>query len=287
MIAQPSATYTILPTQSKTKRSRGECCGRGLLLVVTAIFALTLCSHERHVTAVLLPLQRWRTLAGGPSNGRQAHSSTGLASSAVHCFLLLDSTGSMGNIREQTIKGLNSYISEQQGNNGTMKLTLIHFNQCNPFDVRIEAKDVREVEPLTPSDYKTSCGTPLYDAMAHTIDHATTVAIGEKDVILVVMTDGGENASREHTRDSVFRKVERMKAERGWTFVFLGANQDSFAAGQAIGVARKATANWEASETGVALAYSKISAAMTRSRSVRSRMDSSTPSQARAAAFEI
>ena len=208
-----------------------------------------------------------------PLNHSHAHASLSAVrshDSVVHCYFLLDSTGSMSGIRDETIDGFNTYVKEQQGNAGTMKLSLITFSQCHPFEQLLVSKDIHEVTPLTRADYQTSCGTPLFDAIAQTIDMAEKTAGDEKDVIVVVMTDGGENASREHDRKSVFARVEQMKKERGWTFVFLGANQDSFAAGGAIGVDRAATTNWRSDGAGVRSAYFGISNAMSKSRAARS-----------------
>ena len=208
-----------------------------------------------------------------PLNHSHAHASLSAVrshDSVVHCYFLLDSTGSMSGIRDETIEGFNTYVKEQQGNAGTMKLSLITFSQCHPFEQLLVSKDIHEVTPLTRADYQTSCGTPLFDAIAQTIDMAEKTAGDEKDVIVVVMTDGGENASREHDRKSVFARVEQMKKERGWTFVFLGANQDSFAAGGAIGVDRAATTNWRSDGAGVRSACFGISNAMSKSRAARS-----------------
>eukprot|EP00316_Scyphosphaera_apsteinii_P009433 CAMPEP_0119318922 /NCGR_PEP_ID=MMETSP1333-20130426/48013_1 /TAXON_ID=418940 /ORGANISM="Scyphosphaera apsteinii, Strain RCC1455" /LENGTH=236 /DNA_ID=CAMNT_0007325233 /DNA_START=169 /DNA_END=879 /DNA_ORIENTATION=+ len=212
------------------------------------------------------------------------------SASVVHCFFLLDATGSMGSIREQTVKGLNSYISEQASNPGTMKLSLITFNSCAPFKVTVQSQDIHALKPLQLGQYQPKCGTPLYDAMAQTIEHAGNAAGDNPDVIVVVMTDGGENASRKFSQAKVFDKVEQMKKERGWTFVFLGANQDSMKTGGGIGIATKATASWRSDAAGTAEAYTRISHAMTRSRSQRTAMlRSSAPvsTRARSAAFEI
>jgi hypothetical protein len=66
---------------------------------------------------------------------------------------------------------------------------------------------------------------------------------------VVIVTDGAENASSELTRDAVFRMIEN-RSEQGWAFVFLGANQDAYAEGGGIGVARGSAAGWDASADG-------------------------------------
>jgi len=145
------------------------------------------------------------------------------------------------------------------------------------LQVHLESEDVHNITPLAMADYQTTCMTPLYDAMAKTIEHAIETAAGNPDVVIVVMTDGDENASREWNRAQVFAKVEAMKKERGWTFVFLGANQDSFATGGDLGVAKAATTNWQASQSGTMHAYKSLSRATRGSRFARSALMKSMP----------
>lgn len=71
----------------------------------------------------------------------------------------------------------------------------------------------------------------------------------EEDQLVVIVTDGMENASREHTRKSVFSLISDRR-DQGWTFLFLGADQDSYDAGGSIGMARASTADWDKSAAG-------------------------------------
>ena len=76
-------------------------------------------------------------------------------------------------------------------------------------------------------------------------------SVGEPaDQLVVIMTDGLENASRHWTAPAVFERIARLR-NSGWTFVFLGANQDSYATGSAMGVAEGNTSNFTASPTSV------------------------------------
>ena len=222
-----------------------------------------------------------------PLNHSHAHASLSAVrshDSVVHCYFLLDSTGSMSGIRDETIDGFNTYVKEQQGNAGTMKISLITFSQCHPFEQLLVSKDIHEVTPLTRADYQTSCGTPLFDAIAQTIDMAEKTAGDEKDVIVVVMTDGGENASREHDRKSVFARVEQMKKERGWTFVFLGANIDSYATGGSMGYSAGSTMNYAPTKAGLDYGWGTVSKAMLNQRVARARKDYTSADRMAAAA---
>ena len=99
--------------------------------------------------------------------------------------------------------------------------------------------------------------TPLLDAvgrMIGRIDNEIAARIktedASEDQIVVVVTDGFENASTEHTRSSVFKMVENRR-EQGWVFVFLGADQDAYAEGISLGVSGANTASWDKSPAGV------------------------------------
>jgi len=177
----------------------------------------------------------------------------------AHMFVLLDRTGSMGGIAGAVKEGFDGFVREQAAKPGKMVLTLAQFDATDPFELVHDAIDVREVPPLR---FAPRSATPLYDAMARMIAHAEARQHGkdEEDMTIVVFTDGLENASTEHTRESVGRLVEQKK-EQGWTCVFLGANQDSYAASGAVGVARGSTSNFEASAAGARAAWSDVGAA--------------------------
>ena len=111
-------------------------------------------------------------------------------------------------------------------------------------------------------DFKPRNTTPLYDAMAKMIAHIERMSSdrADEDVTVVVFTDGGENASREFSSATVFGLVEQKK-KLGWTFVFLGANQDSYKSGGAVGFSRGSTTNFQASAAGAKAAWGDIHAA--------------------------
>ena len=111
-------------------------------------------------------------------------------------------------------------------------------------------------------DFKPRNTTPLYDAMAKMIAHIERMSSdrADEDVTVVVFTDGGENASREFSSATVFGLVEQKK-KLGWTFVFLGANQDSYKSGGAVGFSRGSTTNFQASAAGAKAAWGDITAA--------------------------
>lgn len=175
---------------------------------------------------------------------------------AVHISVLLDRSGSMVSIADEIVVGFNQFLARQRNEDGEARITLAQFDHVNPFEVIIDAVPVREVTDLDRGRFVPRGSTPLYDSVAHTIsridaDEASRRGHGldEEDQLVVIATDGMENASREHTQMSVFDMItERRK--RGWAFLFLGADQDAFASGDQIGLARSSVGSWDKSAGG-------------------------------------
>lgn len=179
---------------------------------------------------------------------------------------LLDKSGSMGSCLDATISGFNEFLGEQQAAEGKTLFSLTTFD-TSVQSVHV-AVPVAEVPRLSRSNYRPSGSTALYDAVASTIERVRDrVAGGEEkpDVVLfVIMTDGEENASREYDAKSLKPVVERAEGEDGWTFVFLGANQDAWAAGAKFGIGRGNSLNYDTSNMDTT--FASLSVATTRLR---------------------
>ena len=168
---------------------------------------------------------------------------TGQADS-VHISFLLDRSGSMSSIRDDVIGGFNQFLREQQARPGACRMTFVQFDSQAPFEVLAEAADVRAIAPLDAARYAPRGGTPLLDALGRLLELAERRARGrDEDAVIVVFTDGQENASGTWTRAALFERIEALKA-RGWAFVFLGANQDSYEEAGGLGFAAGSTSNW-------------------------------------------
>ena len=169
------------------------------------------------------------------------------------CFVL-DETGSMDRYKDVTISGYNEYI-DQLRSEKKFSMMLTRFNSAS---IEIgEPEPIQDATRLTNETYNPNNLTPLYDAVVATIKKADKVKNGGA-VLVVVMTDGQENASRQYTREDVFKLIEK-KEEDGWQFAYLGANQDAYAEGQKLGVAGGSTINYgqtKTSETFAAMADS-------------------------------
>lgn len=197
--------------------------------------------------------------------------------SPVHVFFVLDRSGSMSQIASDVIGGFNSFVNDQRREAGECLLTLIQFDSQDVREVVLDAAPIGAVPPLDDSTFVPRSATPLYDAMGHAIADATIRAERRRgagdapeEILFVTFTDGLENSSCEYDRDKVFDLI-RKREESGWTFAYLGANQDAYEAGGGIGVAAGSTQNFVADTKGTRLAFSSTSASLSRMRqSVRS-----------------
>ena len=162
----------------------------------------------------------------------------------MHIVFILDESGSMGSIWDSTIDAVNEYFNAQKLEEGKTWVTLVKFD--TEFRPLYNFMPLKDIKPLTRETYCPRGMTALHDAIGKTIDeHKNRKNI---KTIFVVMTDGGENSSKQHTLDSVKTRIEKQKKD-GWDFVFLGANIDSYNVGGNYGF--NTTVNWKATDRGV------------------------------------
>lgn len=167
---------------------------------------------------------------------------------------VLDETGSMLSVQQATVSGFNEYVDTLRQKTGNLLFTLVQFNAEKVQTVH-RAIPIAQVPPLTHDTYQPMFGTPLYDAVAQMIGDTAREVAAMKDkpsVLIVIMTDGEENASREFSREKLFALIKQKETE-GWSFAFLGANQDAWSVGQSIGVGGANSLNYDAAHTGGAL----------------------------------
>lgn len=157
----------------------------------------------------------------------------------MQAYILLDRSGSMQSLWVEALSSVNAFAKEldnkKDGPAVDSHITLAMFDsqETLQFDVLRRKQPALHWEPVTDKDASPRGMTPLLDAMVRLI------ALAESDnpdrAVLVIMTDGQENASREVTRDGVKAALDRVKA-KGWETVFLGANFDNIADASSVGV---------------------------------------------------
>lgn len=183
----------------------------------------------------------------------------------VHIYFLLDRSGSMGRIAVDVIEGFNAFVKEQQltspnDDETSLTMTLIQFDSENPQEVVFSGRAIESVPPLTSSTFQPRSATPLYDALGRTISMAEKTNAANERIVVVTFSDGLENASKEHSRKSVFDRITTLR-DAGWTFVFLGANQDSYNEGGGMGFNAANTQNFAFDREGTQRACQDVSTA--------------------------
>lgn len=139
----------------------------------------------------------------------------------THIRIILDETGSMFPTKKETIGTFNSYIDDLKKDKKLAKQTFITLTQFNSYKgAKIENNrtPLLEFGVMEDKDYTPTGYTPLYDAIGLTISEG-----GKEPTIVVIITDGEENASRQYTLQTVKQLIETRQGD-GWTFIFLGAD---------------------------------------------------------------
>ena len=184
---------------------------------------------------------------------------------------ILDRSGSMHGLENDTIGGFNSMIDQQKSGDGSAYVSTVLFNSIST--VIHDRVDIRKIEPMTRSQYTVSGCTALLDAIGQAIHHIGNVHkyAREEDrpehTIFIITTDGMENASHCYTADQIREKIERQKSKYGWEFIFLGANIDAIETARHIGITADRAANYRSDQKGTRLNYEVLSDAVSHLRS--------------------
>ncbi len=173
---------------------------------------------------------------------------------------IIDRSGSMDAIKSATEEGFNGFVREQQSTPGECALSLYQFD--NEYEVVYEDKPILVVPPfvLSPRGY-----TALLDALGRTITTRGAHYAGlpedqrPEKVVVVVVTDGEENASKEYTLATIKELVSRQKDTYKWQFVFLGANMDAVGEAQRMGFSADHAMTYGANQAGVMCSYGSMS----------------------------
>ncbi len=187
---------------------------------------------------------------------------------------ILDRSGSMAGLEDDTIGGFNAMIEKQKREDGEAYVSTILFD--NYSEVLHDRVDIQEIQPMTCRDYYVRGCTALLDAMGKVIHHIGNVHkyAREEDrpekTLFIITTDGMENASREYTYERVRKMIEHEKKKYGWEFLFLGANIDAAKEAARFGIHTDRAANYHADHVGTAVLYEAMSEAVCNVRASRS-----------------
>ena len=177
---------------------------------------------------------------------------------------ILDRSGSMTGLEDDTIGGMNAFLEKQKKVEGRALVTTALFD--HETVLLHDRIDLRAVAPLTDRDYFVRGSTALLDAIGSTIekisaahDH-TAEDYRPAHVLFVITTDGYENASRKYSAERVMAMITEKK-EKGWEFIFLGANIDAVKTAAHFGISADRAANYHADSIGTRKNFDAVSEA--------------------------
>ncbi len=188
--------------------------------------------------------------------------------------IILDRSGSMETVRADTIGGFNAFLAEQKAVPGAATLSLVQFD--NEYETVHSVTRIQDVPELTAQTFVPRGSTALLDAIGRTViaTGARLAALPEADrpgkVLLVIMTDGQENASAEFTRPQIFDMITHQREKYQWQIAFIGANQDAIATGKSYGIPASNSANYAHTGDGTRAIMAEFSASTTRYRGIAS-----------------
>ena len=173
-------------------------------------------------------------------------------------LIIIDESGSMQSIKKEAIDSVNETIqticsAQKKHEDQEHYVSLVTFND----DVKTvhDCVPVSEVTELTSETYQPACCTALYDAMGLSVNALRKKVADVDKVLVTVVTDGYENASKEYSGKAIKALVDELKA-KGWVFAYIGANQDVEAVAASISITN--TMNFEATCVGTTAMSKKL-----------------------------
>ena len=188
-------------------------------------------------------------------------------------IFILDMSGSMSSLREDTIGGYNTLLEEQKKQDGDANVTTVLFD--NEYILLHDRKPISEVENLTANDYCPRGTTAMLDAVGMTI-----TSVGQKlanmpeeerpgNVVVTIITDGMENASKEYTWNQIQSMIKEQREKYSWIFTFIGANIDVQKVSDSMGIDSRFAKSYTANKVGTDSLYKSMSKTMSYTREMR------------------
>lgn len=177
-------------------------------------------------------------------------------------LIIIDESGSMQSIKCEAINSVNETIqtiraAEKMHTDQEHYVSLVTFNS----DVKVinDCVAVADVKELTNETYQPDCCTALYDAMGLSVNALRKHVAPDDKVLVTIVTDGYENASREWNGKAIKALVEQMRGQ-GWVFAYIGANHDVESVATSISITN--SISFEASDCGVKMMSKRMNACM-------------------------
>jgi len=160
---------------------------------------------------------------------------------SAYVAMVVDRSGSMNSMGCEVMNGFNSFLKEQKALPGKCTATVVRFDST--VEVLQHGVSIQEVLEADRTTFAPRGMTALLDAIGQTIrmvEHKVQSMAQKPDKIMVmILTDGAENTSKEFSRKAVMTTIKRLEETGDWEFVFVGANQDAIAVGASYGMKAK------------------------------------------------
>lgn len=160
----------------------------------------------------------------------------------THVSVLLDASSSMYSIKDDVIGGFNNLLNDQKKEVGKLSISVAQFASAGSYQVINEMSDLNSVKDLTEDSYITNGMTALLDGIAKTIrDTGKALSLLSESerpgkVLITIITDGGENDSKEETNKTIANSIKHQEEKYNWQFAYIGANQDAFSESSSFGL---------------------------------------------------
>lgn len=176
---------------------------------------------------------------------------------------ILDRSGSMSGLESDTIGGYNSLIEKQKNENGEAVVTTVLFD--DQYEMIHDHADIQKIKSMDNKTYFARGSTALLDAIGKTINHvgnrykyAPDNEVPDKTMV-VIITDGYENASKEYKLDKVRGMIKHQKEKYNWEFLFLGANIDAVQTAETFGISAERAVTYEPDALGTEINFRAVS----------------------------
>lgn len=179
---------------------------------------------------------------------------------------ILDKSGSMSGLEQDTIGGFNSMLEKQKQETGEAFVTTVLFD--NNYEILHDRLSIKNIKPITRKEYYVGGSTALLDAIGVTINNIgkalSDINEGERPekVMFVIITDGMENSSHEFNHKMIKNMIEHQKSKYSWDFIFLGANIDAVETASNFGINADRAVNFISDSKGTELNYKVLSEAV-------------------------
>ncbi len=173
----------------------------------------------------------------------------------TNVIFVIDESGSMQGTASDVRGGFNAYVEKIKGDGNKYSLTAIKFGTTvRPLFANLP---LDKVPTLTTENYMPSDSTALYDAIGHALDEAKKQwgtdkkPYGSEKFILIIMTDGFENASKTCSKETITARLKRREDAGNWTLVYMGADQDAWGIASTLGFAQGNVLSYASADAGV------------------------------------